>query len=125
VLVKSWLKRRARCIGVALGERTLIVKIDEAKIEAKSGTNSGNCSGSGLHENRFEHPSLLSVPSRILFLLSMVELRQDNDYQEIREDIQEECFKFGRVMNLLITRPDPSGALLAGVGKTLVEFSFN
>lgn len=87
---------------------TLIVhrlKINKAKIEAKSGTHSGAGSGSGLHENPFEHPSLLSVPSRILCLLSMVdevELRQDKDYQEIRDEIQEECSKFGRAKNLLI-----------------------
>ena len=66
--------------------------------------------GSALHENPFEHPSLLSVPSRILCLLSLVdeaELREDKEYREIKEDIQDECGKFGSVKNCILFKHYP------------------
>ncbi|TIB36020.1 hypothetical protein E3P86_02584 [Wallemia ichthyophaga] len=46
--------------------------------------------------------------TNVLLLLNMVtaeELRDDLDYQEIREDIQEECSQYGEVVKIKIPRP--------------------
>lgn len=46
--------------------------------------------------------------TRILVLMNMVteeELRDDGEYQEIKEDVTEECSKFGQVVSMEIPRP--------------------
>jgi splicing factor U2AF subunit len=64
--------------------------------------------------NGYVVPNLLegeeAPPSRILLLLNMVaaeELYDDRDYQEIVEDIHDECSKFGEVEGVRIPRPVP------------------
>ena len=67
-----------------------------------------------------------SQPSRVLCLLSMVdaeELRDDQEYADIKEDITEECSKFGIVTQIVIPRPDARGAAVGGLGKVFVEFA--
>lgn len=47
-------------------------------------------------------------PTRVLQILNMVaieELCSDQDYQEILEDVKEECTKFGKVEEVRIPRP--------------------
>jgi len=60
------------------------------------------------------------VASSIIVLSQMVtesELLDDREYQEILEDVQEECKKYGAVLKVIIPRPgrDPRG-----VGKVWV-----
>ncbi|CAI9109373.1 OLC1v1009184C1 [Oldenlandia corymbosa var. corymbosa] len=55
-------------------------------------------------------------------VLSIEELKNDKDYQEIVEDMRFECGKFGTLVNLVIPRPDPNGKLLPGVGRVFLEF---
>jgi len=64
------------------------------------------------------------IPTRVICLLQMVtpdELTDDTEYQEILEDVEEECKKYGDVRSVVIPRPgrDPP----SGVGKVFVEFS--
>jgi splicing factor U2AF subunit len=76
--------------------------------------------------NPFEVPAVLNQSSRVLCLLSMVEadeLRDDQDYADIKEDILEECGKFGMVSQVVIPRPDPRGLPVPGLGKVFVEFA--
>ncbi|KAI1768296.1 hypothetical protein GGR53DRAFT_478664 [Hypoxylon sp. FL1150] len=66
-----------------------------------------------------------SEESRILQLLNMVtpeELMDNDDYQEICEDVQEECSKFGQVVDLKIPRPTGGSRQSTGVGKIYVKF---
>lgn len=79
-----------------------------------------------LSTNPFEVPAVLNQPSRVLCLLSMVdaeELRDDQEYADIKEDIIDECGKFGLVSQVVIPRPDPRGAPVPGLGKVFVEFA--
>ncbi len=79
-----------------------------------------------LGANPFDHPAVLAQPSRVLCLLSMVdaeELRDDQEYADIKEDITEECSKFGIVTQIVIPRPDARGAAVGGLGKVFVEFA--
>jgi splicing factor U2AF 65 kDa subunit len=64
-------------------------------------------------------------PTRILQLMNMVtkeELANDEDYEDIYEDVMEECANFGKVTNLTIPRPI-EGSEIPGVGKILVEYA--
>ncbi|KAK0716969.1 hypothetical protein B0T26DRAFT_707890 [Lasiosphaeria miniovina] len=62
---------------------------------------------------------------RVLQLLNMVtpdELMDNDDYEEIREDIEEECQKFGKILSLKIPRPIGGSRQSAGVGKIFIKF---
>ncbi|KAL2024180.1 hypothetical protein VTK56DRAFT_9336 [Thermocarpiscus australiensis] len=66
-----------------------------------------------------------SEVSRVLQLLNMVtpeELMDNDDYEEIRDDVQEECEKFGKILALKIPRPIGGSRQSAGVGKIYVKF---
>ncbi|KAK3330802.1 hypothetical protein B0H66DRAFT_572754 [Apodospora peruviana] len=63
--------------------------------------------------------------SRVLQLLNMVtpdELMDNDDYEEIRDDVQEECEKFGKILSLKIPRPVGGSRQSAGVGKIFIKF---
>ncbi|KAL4974233.1 hypothetical protein BDW66DRAFT_140348 [Aspergillus desertorum] len=63
--------------------------------------------------------------SRVLQLLNMVtpeELMDNEDYEEICDDVREECSKFGRVIELKIPRPTGGSRQSPGVGKIFVKF---
>ncbi|KAL4803224.1 hypothetical protein BDV18DRAFT_145398 [Aspergillus unguis] len=63
--------------------------------------------------------------SRVLQLLNMVtpeELMDNEDYEEICDDVKEECSKFGRVIELKIPRPTGGSRQSPGVGKIFVKF---
>jgi len=65
------------------------------------------------------------VLTEILCLLNMVDpeqLRDDQVYEEIIEDIVEECRKYGRLRSIEIPRPRKDGSHVAGLGKVFVEF---
>ncbi|CAI5445667.1 unnamed protein product [Caenorhabditis angaria] len=64
-------------------------------------------------------------PTEILCLMNMVveeELKNDDEYEDILEDIREECSKYGIVRSVEIPRPY-EGYQVAGVGKVFVEFA--
>ncbi|OMJ12271.1 Splicing factor U2AF 50 kDa subunit, partial [Smittium culicis] len=63
-------------------------------------------------------------PTTILQLLNMVgndELVDDEEYNDILEDVRDECGKFGTVEMLKIPRP-VEGVKVNGVGKIFVKF---
>ncbi|KAI5291528.1 hypothetical protein KEM54_003949 [Ascosphaera aggregata] len=62
---------------------------------------------------------------RVLQLLNMVtpeELMDNDDYAEILEDVQDECSKYGTILELKIPRPSSNMKHNAGVGKIFVKF---
>jgi len=64
-------------------------------------------------------------PTEVLCLLNMVtveELAEDEEYEDIVADITEECQKFGEVKSIEIPRPTQGMADLGGLGKIYVEF---
>lgn len=82
-------------------------------------------------------PTQLTIPgfdfskeiqaTNVLCLMNMVtpeELVDDEDYDEIFDDIRDECSKFGRIRSLNIPRPS-SDHQVPGVGKVFIEFATN
>uniref|UniRef100_T1INQ3 Splicing factor U2AF subunit n=1 Tax=Strigamia maritima TaxID=126957 RepID=T1INQ3_STRMM len=64
-------------------------------------------------------------PTEVLCLMNLVvpeELRDDEEYEDILEDIREECNKYGVVRSLEIPRPI-DGIDVPGLGKVFVEFN--
>lgn len=64
-------------------------------------------------------------PSRAVVLSNMVtqeQLMDDQEYQDILEDVLEECKTFGEVLEVFVPRPSKSGTVAHGVGKIFVHF---
>ncbi|PMD25181.1 hypothetical protein NA56DRAFT_642957 [Hyaloscypha hepaticicola] len=62
---------------------------------------------------------------RVLQLLNMVtpeELIDIEDYEEICEDVKEECEKYGKVLDMKVPRPTGGSRQSNGVGKIFVKF---
>ncbi|EAW11942.1 splicing factor u2af large subunit [Aspergillus clavatus NRRL 1] len=62
---------------------------------------------------------------RVLQLLNMVtpeELMDNDDYEEICDDVREECSKYGKVLDLKVPRPSGGSRQSPGVGKIFVKF---
>jgi len=112
--------------GMQLGDKKLIVQL--ASIGAKNAQTPVN----GM---MLQAPVAVQVPglnfnastvpvTEVLCLLNMVtedELQDDEEYEEITEDVKEECNKYGNVKSIEIPRPI-KGVDVPGVGKIFVEF---
>ncbi|CAM6048654.1 unnamed protein product [Sphagnum compactum] len=65
------------------------------------------------------------VPTKVVCLSQVVspdELKEDNEYEEIIEDMREECGRYGNLTNLVIPRPNPNGEEVPGIGMVFVEY---
>jgi splicing factor U2AF subunit len=57
-------------------------------------------------------------------MLEVDELRDDEEFADILEDMREECGKFGEVAEIVIPRPDAEGREApAGLGKVFVLYA--
>ncbi|XP_069381302.1 splicing factor U2AF 65 kDa subunit-like isoform X2 [Paralichthys olivaceus] len=109
--------------GMQLGDKKLIVQ--RASVGAK------NANPTSIIETpvTLQVPGLQrlqnsGMPTEVLCLLNMVmpeELVDDEDYEEILEDIREECCKYGSVRSIEIPRP-VDGVEVPGCGKIFVEY---
>jgi len=104
--------------GMQLGENKLLVQL--------------SCQGSRTGVPNFNTQTQIAgidlskgagPPTEVLCLMNMVtedELQRDDEYEDILEDVREECIKYGNVVSLEIPRP---GVDERGIGKVFVEFS--
>ncbi|GFP97388.1 splicing factor u2af large subunit a [Phtheirospermum japonicum] len=68
----------------------------------------------------------VEIPTKILCLSEAVttdELMDDGEYEEILEDMKEECQKFGELIDVVIPRPIPNAAHSEAIGKVFLEYS--
>lgn len=110
--------------GMQLGDKRLIVQ--RASVGAKNNSNAMNSaiiSGPvaiqvpGLQINTMT--AAIGNPTEVLCLMNMVvpeELIDDEEYDDILEDIRNECAKYGNVRSLEIPRPI-EGVDVPGLGK--------
>jgi len=112
--------------GMQLGDKKLIVQL--ASIGAKNTpTTVTTTSIGGPVQVQVPGLNITAGPgpvTDVLCLLNMVtedELQDDDEYDEILEDVKDECSKYGAVKSVEIPRPI-SGHEIPGVGKIFVEF---
>ncbi|XP_077979403.1 splicing factor U2AF 50 kDa subunit-like isoform X3 [Glandiceps talaboti] len=111
--------------GMQLGDKKLIVQ--RASVGAKNATQAAamqaavNIQVPGLNlSSQPEGPA-----TDVLCLMNMVtpdELQDEEEYEEIVEDVRQECSKYGMVRSIEIPRPI-DGVDVPGCGKIFVEFS--
>ncbi|KAE9620140.1 putative RNA recognition motif domain, U2 snRNP auxilliary factor, large subunit, splicing factor [Lupinus albus] len=113
--------------GIKMGDKTLTVR------RANQGANQPKPE----QENVLMHAQQQIALQKLMFQPTLVatkvvcltqavspdELKEDEDYEEIIEDMRQECSKFGTLVNVVIPRPQPNGELTAGVGKVFLEYA--
>ncbi|XP_045772040.1 splicing factor U2AF 50 kDa subunit [Maniola jurtina] len=109
--------------GMQLGDKKLIVQ--RASIGAKNSTLA--MTGAAPVTLQVAGLTLAGAgpATEVLCLLNMVtpdELRDEEEYEDILEDIKEECNKYGCVRSIEIPRPI-EGVEVPGCGKVFVEFN--
>lgn len=110
--------------GMQLGDKKLIVqRASVGKTEEAPQVNANapvTLQVPGLHQVQSG-----THATEVLCLMNMVteqELIDDEEYEDIMEDVKEECNKLGTVKSLEIPRPR-AGQDVTGVGKIFVEFT--
>ncbi|XP_020690353.1 splicing factor U2af large subunit B-like isoform X3 [Dendrobium catenatum] len=66
-----------------------------------------------------------SLPTKIVCLTQVVsadDLKDDEEYEEILDDMKGECGKYGNLVNVVIPRPGPHGEVVHGVGRVFLEY---
>ncbi|XP_075771285.1 splicing factor U2AF 65 kDa subunit isoform X6 [Pelodiscus sinensis] len=121
--------------GMQLGDKKLLVQ--RASVGAKNATLVSVLGGdawSTINQTpvTLQVPGLMSSqvqmgghPTEVLCLMNMVlpeELLDDEEYEEIVEDVRDECSKYGVVKSIEIPRP-VDGVEVPGCGKIFVEFT--
>ncbi|XP_012684988.1 U2 small nuclear RNA auxiliary factor 2b isoform X3 [Clupea harengus] len=113
--------------GMQLGDKKLLVQ--RASVGAKNATlTSVNQTPVTLQVPGLMNSSMNQmggIPTEVLCLMNMVapeELLDDEEYEEILEDVREECSKYGQVKSIEIPRP-VDGLDVPGTGKIFVEFT--
>ncbi|XP_042508428.1 splicing factor U2af large subunit B-like isoform X2 [Macadamia integrifolia] len=67
-----------------------------------------------------------ALPTKVICLTQVVsadELKDDEEYEDIMDDMRTEGAKYGTLVNLVIPRPGPNGELFPGVGKVFMEYT--
>ncbi|KAK3551132.1 hypothetical protein QTP70_013991, partial [Hemibagrus guttatus] len=112
--------------GMQLGDKKLLVQ--------RASVGSKNTALTGISQTpvMLQVPGLMNssmnqmggIPTEVLCLMNMVspdELLDDDEYEEIVEDVRDECSKYGQVKSIEIPRP-VDGLEVPGTGKIFVEF---
>ncbi|XP_046913079.2 U2 small nuclear riboprotein auxiliary factor 50 [Dermatophagoides farinae] len=130
--------------GMQLGDKRLIVQ--RASVGAKSGLSTttsssipSSSSTTTINPAIISGPVTMQVPglqitamttaignpTEVLCLMNMVlpeELIDDEEYEEIMEDIRQECLKYGHIRSMEIPRPI-EGVEVPGLGKVFIEYN--
>ncbi|KAM8713631.1 hypothetical protein ACLKA7_013882 [Drosophila subpalustris] len=105
--------------GMQLGDRKLIVQRAIAGVRSLASTQLPVVQVPG-----FSTECITSQATEVLCLLNMVvheDLMDDEEYEDIRKDIKQECAKYGKVKSLKIPRPIGESPQ-SGCGKVYVRF---
>lgn len=111
--------------GMQLGDKKLVMqRASVGKNPLGSGVMLTNLQIPGLSLNQVTSASA-GPATEILCLMNMIqpeELEDEEEYDEILDDVREECSKYGVVKSMDIPRPI-KGVEIPGVGKIFVEFA--
>eukprot|EP00736_Rhodelphis_marinus_P005695 Rmarinus@m.1825 len=104
--------------GMPVGDRTLTVRIANSALASGATTASGAApvAGAPMELTRRETSKVICMRE----MVTLEELEDPEEYEDIVEDIREELSKYGAVCQVVVPKPGESGC-----GKVFVEFSNN
>ncbi|KAF9678346.1 hypothetical protein SADUNF_Sadunf07G0025400 [Salix dunnii] len=112
--------------GIKMGDKTLTVR------RANQGTNQPKPEQENvlLHAQQqialqrlmLQPPPVVTKVVCLTQVVTVDELKDDDEYEDILEDIRMEAGKFGQLVNVVIPRPRPDGENVPGVGKVFLEY---
>ncbi|KAG6766839.1 hypothetical protein POTOM_028014 [Populus tomentosa] len=113
--------------GIKMGDKTLTVR------RANQGTNQPKPEQENvlLHAQQqialqrlmLQPPPVVTKVVCLTQVVTVDELKDDDEYEDILEDIRMEAGKFGQLVNVVIPRPRPDGENAPGVGKVFLEYA--
>ncbi|CAI0442073.1 unnamed protein product [Linum tenue] len=121
--------------GIKMGDKTLTVRranqgANQAKPEQENvllhAKQQIALQGCLLEPSILQRLMLQPAPTKVVCLTQVVtedELKDDQEYEDILEDMRIEGGKFGNLLNVVIPRPSPDGAPSPGVGKVFLEYA--
>ncbi|KAE8771266.1 Splicing factor U2af large subunit A [Hordeum vulgare] len=113
--------------GIQLGDRTLTVR--RANQGAEPRPEQENILLQAQQEaqmKRLVYEVGGALPTKVVCLTDVVsadDLRDDEEYNDILEDMTLEARKYGNLVQAVIPRPHPSGDPVAGAGKVFLEYA--
>lgn len=110
--------------GIKIGDRQLAVRRHTPSISNPLMDGGVGGMGGGTHAITLPGSMQQGMESNVILLSEMVtaeDLKDDEEYQEIVDDIREECCKFGVVKSITIPRPGNTEEVVPGLGKVFVE----
>ncbi|KAI0113976.1 hypothetical protein GGR51DRAFT_473269 [Nemania sp. FL0031] len=108
--------------GMVIGEKNLKVQKASIGITQVSGVEMGVNAMSMLAGTTASSDAEISRVVQLLNMVTPEELLDNDDYEEICEDVEGECSKFGKVIAMKVPRPIGGSRQSAGVGKIYVKF---
>ncbi|CAI0410007.1 unnamed protein product [Linum tenue] len=111
--------------GIKMGDKTLTVR------RANQGANQPKPEQESIlmhakQQIALQRLMLQPAATKVVCLTQVVtedELKDDQEYEDILEDMRIEGGKFGNLLNVVIPRPSPDGAPSPGVGKVFLEYA--
>ncbi|KAK3285005.1 hypothetical protein CYMTET_7370 [Cymbomonas tetramitiformis] len=114
---KTLTVRRATAVGQAKPDTQAVIEQAQQQIAISMALQQGSLKIGG---------PVAAGATKILVLQEIVddeELKDDEAYEEIKEDMDDECGKYGAVTKIVIPRPSPAGEHVPGLGKVFVEYA--
>ncbi|KAI2638029.1 hypothetical protein GGS21DRAFT_509306 [Xylaria nigripes] len=108
--------------GMVIGEKNLKVQKASIGITQVSGVEMGVNAMSMLAGTTASSDAEMSRVVQLLNMVTPEELLDNDDYEEICEDVEGECVKYGQVVAMKVPRPIGGSRQSAGVGKIYVKF---
>ncbi|KAE8664236.1 Splicing factor U2af large subunit B [Hibiscus syriacus] len=112
--------------GIKMGDKTLTVR------RANQGTTQPKAEQESILQHAQQQIALQrlilqpqGVPTKVVCLTQAIsedDLRDDEEYGDIVEDMRQEGGKYGELVNVVIPRPNPNGEPLPVVGKVFLEY---
>lgn len=110
--------------GIKMGEKTLTVR--------RANQNAAQPSVDQLqsillqaqqHQLGLQQPLLPTKVVCLIHAVSVAELKDDQEYEDILEDMRDEGGRYGKLVNIVIPRPGPNGEPSPGVGKVFLAYA--
>lgn len=118
--------------GMQVGDKTLTVRRASSSsggntaTHASMGTTVARSIPEGVTRPTVSANVLLTASTTVVELRNVVtreEVENDEEFEEIKEDMEEEGSKFGKLENVLIPRPSDGPGMAAGVGRVFLKYS--